>query len=264
MEMVYRTGWHVNVSRQLRETVVGPEKFGCWITQGRAHVPGQGNRRHLRAPIPYEVDWDGFGDEPEGLNFIDNISCHRLNMALRMICQYDMGKEAVRDGLTKIKLKTAKAAQGMSMTFEGGVLEMHRLYTLRTDGMFNDRWPGRPVRSLDCLRICPGRGHSHYIVSYLLTAFRVMVSVCFLGVLGAGALRSVRLAQAQALYASGSSDSLAEAEQIFPGCALYPRARGLLLSQEMGRPDEAGALFRRALSLNPRDAGLRIELGLQD
>ena len=87
---------------------------------------------------------------------------------------------------------------------------------------------------------------------------------CLLGLLGAGALRSIRLAQAQALYACGSDDSLRAAEQIFPGCARYPKARGLLLSQEMEKPDEAADLFRRALSLNPRDASLRIELGLQD
>jgi len=74
----------------------------------------------------------------EGLNFIDNISCHRLNMALRGICLDDMGKEAVRAGLKKIKLKHVKTAQEMSMTFEGGVLEMHCAYALRADGLFND------------------------------------------------------------------------------------------------------------------------------
>jgi hypothetical protein len=36
--------------------------------------------------IPYEVDWESLADDAEGLNFIDNISCHRLNMALRTIC----------------------------------------------------------------------------------------------------------------------------------------------------------------------------------
>ena len=83
------------------------------------------------SPIPYEVDWDSLSDDMEGLNFIDNISCHRLNMALRTICQDDLGKESVREGLKKIKLK--------SMTFEGGVLEMHCAYALRTEGMFGDR-----------------------------------------------------------------------------------------------------------------------------
>ena len=51
--------------------------------------------------IPYEVDWDSLADDADALNFIDNISCHRLNMALRVICQDDMGKAAVRQGLKK-------------------------------------------------------------------------------------------------------------------------------------------------------------------
>ena len=90
------------------------------------------------APIPYEIDWDSIKDDAEALNFIDNISCHRLNMALRVICQDDMGKEAVRDGLKLIKLKNVKTAAEMSMTFTGGVLEMHCAYSLHTDGMFGD------------------------------------------------------------------------------------------------------------------------------
>jgi hypothetical protein len=43
--------------------------------------------------IPYEVDWDSLADDAEGLNFIDNLSCHRLNMALRVICCDDMGRQ---------------------------------------------------------------------------------------------------------------------------------------------------------------------------
>ena len=88
--------------------------------------------------IPYEVDWDSLADDAEALNFIDNISCHRLNMALRVICQDDMGKEAVRDGLKKVKLKNVKDKSAMKMTFDDGVLEMHCAYAQRTDGMFSD------------------------------------------------------------------------------------------------------------------------------
>jgi hypothetical protein len=88
--------------------------------------------------IPYEVDWASLADDAEGLNFIDNISCHRLNMALRVICQDEMGKEAVRDGLKLVKLKNVKDKSAMKITFEGGVLEMHCAYALRTDGMFSD------------------------------------------------------------------------------------------------------------------------------
>jgi hypothetical protein len=89
-------------------------------------------------PIPYEVDWDSLADDAEALNFLDNISCHRLNMALRVICQDDMGKEAVREGLKKVRLKNVKNKGDMSMTFADGVLEMHCAYALRTDGMYSD------------------------------------------------------------------------------------------------------------------------------
>ena len=90
------------------------------------------------APIPYEVDWESLADDGPGLNFIDNISCHRLNMALRMVCQDDMGKQAVRDGLKLVKLKNVKDKSSMQMTFANGVLEMHCAYALGADGMFND------------------------------------------------------------------------------------------------------------------------------
>jgi hypothetical protein len=88
--------------------------------------------------IPYEVDWASIADDAEALNFLDNLSCHRLNMALRMICVDAMGKEAVRDGLKLIRLKNVKDKAGMSIAFTGGVLEMHCAYALRTDGMYSD------------------------------------------------------------------------------------------------------------------------------
>ncbi len=88
--------------------------------------------------IPYAVDWDSLADDMEGLNFIDNISCHRLNMALRVICQDDLGKQALKDGLKSIELKNVKSKSEMKLAFEGGVLKMHCAYALRTDGMFSD------------------------------------------------------------------------------------------------------------------------------
>jgi hypothetical protein len=88
--------------------------------------------------IPYEVDWESLASDLEGLNFIDNLSCHRLNMALRVICQDDMGKQAVKDGLKLIKLKNVKDKAAMKLAFENGVLEMHCAYALKTDGMYSD------------------------------------------------------------------------------------------------------------------------------
>jgi hypothetical protein len=89
-------------------------------------------------PVPYEIDWDSLADDAEGLNFLDNISCHRLNMALRTICSDDMGKEAIRDSLNLVKLKNVKDKSTMKINFDGGVLEMHCAYALRTGGMYSD------------------------------------------------------------------------------------------------------------------------------
>ena len=90
------------------------------------------------APIPYQVDWDSLADNAEALNYIDNVSCHRLNMALRVICQDDMGKAAVRDGLKQVKLKNVNDKSAMQIAFQNGTLEMHCAYALGASGMFSD------------------------------------------------------------------------------------------------------------------------------
>jgi len=88
--------------------------------------------------IPYEVDWESLASDVEALNFLDNLSCHRLNMALRTICIDDMGKEAVREGLRLVRLSNCRDKAGMHMTFRDGVLDMRCAYALRTDGMHSD------------------------------------------------------------------------------------------------------------------------------
>jgi hypothetical protein len=74
----------------------------------------------------------------EALTFLDNLSCHRVNMALRMVCTDDVSREAVRDGLKLIKLKNVADRDSMRMTFENGVLDMHCAYALRTDGLHDE------------------------------------------------------------------------------------------------------------------------------
>ena len=88
--------------------------------------------------IPYEVDWESLSDDAEALNFLDNLSCHRLNMALRTICVDEMGKEAVREGLRLVRLSNARERADMHISFEDGVLDMRCAYALRTDGMYGD------------------------------------------------------------------------------------------------------------------------------
>jgi hypothetical protein len=88
--------------------------------------------------IHYDIDWDSFDGDLEGLNFMDNISCHRTNMALRVICADELGKEAVQESLKTIKLKNVKDKSDMNISLDSGVLEMHCAYAQRTEGMFSD------------------------------------------------------------------------------------------------------------------------------
>ena len=69
---------------------------------------------------------------------MDNLSCHRLNMALRVICMDEMGKEAVRESLKLVRLRNVKAKSDVKIAFSDGVLEMHCAYALLTDGMHSD------------------------------------------------------------------------------------------------------------------------------
>ena len=88
--------------------------------------------------VPYEVDWDSFEGDTDALNFVDNLSCHRLNMALRDICSDDLGRAAVCAGLHVVRLSRARDAGDMHLRFDEGVLDMRCAYQLRTDGMFDE------------------------------------------------------------------------------------------------------------------------------
>ena len=88
--------------------------------------------------IAYDVDWTSLAEDAEGLNFLDNISCHRLNMALRIICQDDLGKESVREGLKSVKLTNVRDEAAKKLSFDGGVLHMQCAYAKKLDGAFSD------------------------------------------------------------------------------------------------------------------------------
>jgi hypothetical protein len=59
-------------------------------------------------------------------------------MALRMVCQDEMGKEAVRDGLRLVRLQNVKDKSGMQLSFAAGVLDMKCAYAKGADGMHGD------------------------------------------------------------------------------------------------------------------------------
>lgn len=89
-------------------------------------------------PVPYEVDWTSFESDGQALNFLDNIACHRIAMALRTIALDEMGREALRDGLSTIRLKNVADAAQRRLDFADGVLELHAPWAQGTQGMHGD------------------------------------------------------------------------------------------------------------------------------
>jgi hypothetical protein len=59
-------------------------------------------------------------------------------MALRVICQDDLGKEAVREGLKSVKIVNVKDKATKKLAFDGGVLTMTCAYAKGLDGAFSD------------------------------------------------------------------------------------------------------------------------------
>ena len=55
-----------------------------------------------------------------------------------MICQDELGKQALRDGGKLVKLKNVKDQSSMMIQFREGVLEMHCACAQGANGMFND------------------------------------------------------------------------------------------------------------------------------
>jgi hypothetical protein len=88
--------------------------------------------------VPYEVDWSSFESDAQALNFLDNIACHRINMALRTIALDQMGRDALRDSLKTIKLKNVADATQRKLDFADGVLELHAPWAMGTQGMHGD------------------------------------------------------------------------------------------------------------------------------
>ena len=88
--------------------------------------------------VPYDVDWPTLENDAQALNFVDNIACHRLNMALRTICSDELGREAVAAGLRRVRLRNVASPGQRHIAFSDGVLEMHTAFAHGTQGMHSD------------------------------------------------------------------------------------------------------------------------------
>lgn len=88
--------------------------------------------------VPYAVDWPSLEHDAQALNFLDNTACHRLNMALRVICMDDLGREAVQAGLKAVHLHNVAEPAQRRIRFADGVLELHNAFAHGALGMHSD------------------------------------------------------------------------------------------------------------------------------
>lgn len=88
--------------------------------------------------VPYEVDWASFEHDAQALNFLDNVACHRIHMALRCIAIDELGCEALRNSLQHIRLANVPDVAGRQRSFSDGVLSLHAPWALGTQGMHSD------------------------------------------------------------------------------------------------------------------------------
>ena len=82
--------------------------------------------------VPYEVLWSTFSTADE-LNFVDNVSCHRISMALR--CTFGPAKETLSKHLQKVQLANGTEK---SIEYKDGILKVVCQYAKGLDGAFSD------------------------------------------------------------------------------------------------------------------------------
>ena len=90
------------------------------------------------AGLTYEVDWDSFTNDIE-LNYVDNVSCHRVSMALRCLSYNKNSWGALKaKGLRKIRLENTTNPSATAISVKDEVLCMTCHYASGISGAFSD------------------------------------------------------------------------------------------------------------------------------
>jgi len=96
------------------------------------------------AGTTYDVEFGSFISDTE-LCYVDNVSCHRVNMALRGLDKKSM--EALKKkGLSTVRLRNTTEASGTRLSVEGGVLSMTCNYANGLNGAFSDNAIGAALK----------------------------------------------------------------------------------------------------------------------
>jgi len=89
----------------------------------------------LGVPVKYEVVFPSFKHEDE-LNYVDNISGHRISMACR--CIFGAPKDNLVKNFKTVRLFCVPNIADKSLAYENGVLTIKSCYSKGLDGAFGD------------------------------------------------------------------------------------------------------------------------------
>lgn len=86
----------------------------------------------------YEVEWDTFQAEAIALNNVQYQALRRINSAFRLICCDDLGKEAVNEKVTTVRLRNVATLAAKTISLEANVLLVAGAFGKGSDGYFGD------------------------------------------------------------------------------------------------------------------------------
>jgi len=100
--------------------------------------------------ITYLVDWASFKSADE-LNFLDNVTFHRINMAFRGLCIDDVAKSKVKT-IKTIQIKNVQDAKDVKVQYANGVIVMGCHYKAGISGGISDSDLGNLINKELCIK----------------------------------------------------------------------------------------------------------------
>ena len=85
----------------------------------------------------FDVEWDTFTDAV-ALNNVQYQGLRRINSALRLICSDELGKEAMNEKITTIRLRNVATIAARAISVKDGVLLVEAAWSKGSDGYFAD------------------------------------------------------------------------------------------------------------------------------
>ena len=100
----------------------------------KTKIPAQAadTKEKCGSPVAYEVDWASFKEKAAFENF--EYALTQAGGALEEICKDDIGKDAVKKSVKKVKIKNVTDPKAVSTSFKDGVVHVNFNFKEGTGG----------------------------------------------------------------------------------------------------------------------------------